>query len=406
MMSVLYNSELDNKIEIPMQKIETLHLAENQFYIEWNDHLKLWSDEANDFVYHWSDILIPQLHKNSFETKSETEDSQLHRDQCMRVFSKLCGCFHEHRIFRPVASDIHNTTQNGTMITYVNEKQECVEKFKQVRISKIDQNGAKIFLGTLHRNIYRTSTNESEVFIVKFFKWNNNDYFLLNESYGEIGVYKIDHSMNQITKYFTYDTKCFNDRVYIVDHGKKFIMYHWVWQPIMYYSYYDIHEFMIHQNQYKTTTFYGPTPYGDGMDMFEIIDGADYFLYYFHERFWPWIKDRTYMLDKYGKEANNTILKITYKEYEEMLEKGVGFPCNDYNVNCSKCGKNIYLYCNCEWKKKYQHNFCHSCNLWIYGDTQQCPCQDSYYEREPNDFESETNDLVIENSNNIKTSNV
>ena len=63
---------------------------------------------------------------------------------------------------------------------------------------------------------------------------------------------------------------------------------------------------------------------------------------------------------------NNTILKITYAEFEEMLSNNVSFPVCDNNITC-RCGCNIFIDCKCEWKIKRNMKHCDACNTKYYG---------------------------------------
>ena len=410
-----HNSEDDKNIPIPLQDLKIFTYQYENYLIEWNDHLKLWCPETNEFLYHWDDRLIPKKYSRNYDVKeidqTEHNNRRYHSDQYSRVYSKICGCFNGYS-----TSDTYGNHPPGTMFKYSNEKKDCVDKFKEVRIFRNNSDGSRTFLTCLSRNIYRTKEDNEKFFIIKFFHWQNELYFLFNENYGQIGVYHINSNIssnisnnsnnnNSITKYMDYITDCFNDQIYLVDNDKKFVMYHWIWHPFMYYSYYNIDKFMtVNKNHsgkysddeitekkkqnpyydpdqqklspYQGESFYDISPYGDGMDFFKLIDSADYFLYYFHEKYWR-NKQKKWMLKKYGKEANNTILKITYQDYEEMLSQNIYFPHIDENVCCRKCGCNIYIDCDCEQRKKYKFKDCLECNSSYI--LEQCACQNKKY---------------------------
>jgi hypothetical protein len=286
----------------------------NDIKIEWRDHAKVWCSESKQYLYHY--------------------------DRPNIKLSADCGCIDE------------NPSPFNEVKFYKNEKA----------------------FGILHRNTYRTSTDNNKIFIYKFFYWRNQLYLLFNSSYGEIEIYQVGE---KLIKYKTFISDCFNDKVQIVDNGKRLLIYHWIWHPLCYYQLYDLDKFMDCDIKYKGKQLINHAPYGDGLDFFDFIDNADYFEYYFNAQFWIFKDAREWMFNKFGANCNNSIVQFNYADYDQFIKDGFRFPNIDYNCKCGECKKNSYLsQCACDLRKTLPLKTCNKCQSKYVQDI--CGCVHYY----------------------------
>lgn len=358
----LHNVEISEHRHRPL--VNSIYKDEDSiFTFVWQGHLKIWSDEYKKYLYHYDPLLLPvNLRKGTYA------ESRYLIDQYRRLYAKECGCLKNY-----------TTTDSDDK----NEEMDIVKEYLQI---KVYRNNCRIDDGSLIRNDYHTQNN-ADWFYFKFFKYQNCTFFILNEKYGELSVYQYIPNCNSIQLYFKYTTNSFTDQVFLVNDGKGFVMHHWIWHPLHKYSYYDIDEFMKKGNKdwistekdpYQSLSLYGFNQYGDGMDFFDIIDGKDYFYYYFNAKYWKYAHKRRWFYNKFGSFINNKVIKINYSDFLSMSSAGVQFPNVNVNATC-ECGVNRFIEkCDpsCQEKPLVDCEFCHTKK---FSDVA-CECQEKNYE--------------------------
>jgi hypothetical protein len=271
-----------------------------------------------------------------YENYKATWKSHLPNDPQERHDSMECGCFSPY-----------STYENGEKKSVVTNKPENAILYKEVKFFVDDE---EIF--SMQRNTYYAQPHN---FVVKFFTWRDTVYFAFNEVYGEISVYSIVD--RQPVLYLNFITNCFNETIKFVNNGLDFVILHWVWQPVYFWSFYNLDKFMTenvnHREEknagelnedaikqlpriYKRTSpyvgrnLYTAPEYNDGMWRFNIIENADYFTYTFLRFQWAEDDYDLFCLKKLeaelGFELEDGIVSISYEVFKKIKLNGFHFP--------------------------------------------------------------------------------